>query len=164
MSVVGDQLAVSRARMRPYVQLYTVHIADIRELISHSASAADLLFVMVEIMGKRNSLVASIPTLMRLTGKSKSTVLRSRELLISSNFVDYMVVDGASVYTVNVCVAWKDKPEFRGRMATFDAKVITFQDEQPDGYDTQKKLKKVAKTPYQRPVPVSPRDTQCVTG
>lgn len=148
MSVASDQLAVGRAQMRPYVQIYTVHIADIRELISHSASAADLLFVMVELMGKRNSLVASIPTLMRVTGKSKSTILRARELLVASNFVAYMVVDGASVYTVNASVAWKDKPEFRGsRMASFDAKVVTFQDEQSDGFDTKKKLKKVAKTP-----------------
>lgn len=148
MSVPHSQLAAAAAvkkmpRHRPYAQLYKAHIKDIRELIMSSPSAANLLFAMIEIMQNRNSLIASQATLMRITGASRVTISRALDLLIRSNFLQLTRADGATTYTINDAIVWQDKPQYRGQMASFDARVVTFADEQPGGLPPPKKLKKI---------------------
>ena len=150
MSLSPSQLASavstrSQPRGIPFTQLYNAHIRDLRQLLSCSPAAFDLLLAMVEIMGRRNSLVASVAALMRITNKSKSTILRAVGLLERSNFVQRINVDGATVYTVNQAIVWKDKPEYRGKMALMDAKIISFDFEQPADAMDHKVLKKLTK-------------------
>jgi len=136
-----------RPNRRPYTQLYNAHINDIRELLSVSPGAVNLLLVMIEHMGRRNALVASIASLVRISGTSKSTVLRALELLEKSNFIQRIAVDTAPVIIINDQVVWTDRPEFRGKMTAFDAAVITFDDEQPTSHQRRRCLKKLRRTP-----------------
>ena len=116
---------------RPYTQLYNAHIPEVRQLLKISPAAVSLLLVMIEFMGKKNALVASISSLMKISGSSKSTVIRALDILEKSKFIQRAWVETAPVIFINDQVVWTDKPEFRGKMATFEANVITFDDEQP---------------------------------
>jgi Fe2+ or Zn2+ uptake regulation protein len=128
-----------------YAQLYTLHMPDLRKLNAISPAATNILLVLIEIMNRRNAIVISVEGIERISGYSKSTVIRALSLLEGSNFIQRIRADSATVIVINNAVAWKDKPAYRARMAEFDARVIAFDFEQFGEIESKKKLKKIGK-------------------
>ncbi|MGF7156646.1 helix-turn-helix domain-containing protein [Novosphingobium gossypii] len=104
------------------------------KLIGANPRAAALMHVIVGNMGRHNALVASVPTLQKMMGCSRNTVLRAINVLKEQNWLEVRQIGGAgtsNAYVVNDRVAWSGKREGI-RHSLFSAAVLVSDDEQPD--------------------------------
>lgn len=104
------------------------------KLIGTHPRAAALLHVLVANMGRHNALVASIPTLTRMMGCSRNTVLRAITVLKEQNWIEVRQIAGvgtANAYIINDRVAWSGKRDGI-RYSMFSAAILLSDDEQPD--------------------------------
>lgn len=104
------------------------------KLISTQPRAAALMHVIVGNMGRHNALVASLPTLQKMMGCSRNTVLRAVGVLKEQNWIEVRQIAGvgtANAYIVNDRVAWSGKRDGI-RYSLFSANVLVRDDEQPD--------------------------------
>jgi len=117
------------------------------KLIGAHPRAAALMHVIVGNMGRHNALVASIPTLQRMMGCSRNTVLRAISVLKEQNWIEVRQIAGvgtANAYIVNDRVAWSGNRDGI-RYSLFSAAVLIRDDEQPDKaeLDSQPPLQKL---------------------
>jgi DNA-binding transcriptional MocR family regulator len=92
------------------------------------------MHVIVGNMGRHNALVASVPTLQKMMGCSRNTVLRAVAVLKDQNWLEVRQIGGAgtsNAYIVNDRVAWSGKRDGI-RHSLFSAAVLVSDDEQPD--------------------------------
>jgi len=92
------------------------------------------MHVIVGNMGRHNALVASVPTLQKMMGCSRNTVLRAINILKDQNWLEVRQIGGAgtsNAYIVNDRVAWSGKRDGI-RQSLFSAAVLVSDDEQPD--------------------------------
>lgn len=125
-----------------FVQLYKNHLKSLRRLTNADSNALTVLLIMVEKMNKQNALVISQQNLMKITGKSRSTIVRAVSTLKEHQFVSVIKVGSANAYVVNADVFWRDSNIKKEKFAIFDAAVYATMDEQePDYIENWKGIK-----------------------
>lgn len=121
-------------RNQNFVQLYKQYLTPLRDLTVRDHNALSILLIMVEKMNKQNALVASQQTLMKLTGKSRSTVSIAIKILRELNYINVAKIGTANAYIVNSDIFWQDSHDKKHRFATFEATVICDAEEQDVDY------------------------------
>jgi len=103
-------------------------------LIDKSPKAAKLMHLLTARIGRHNAVVASLPTLAKLMGCSRPTVVRAVKLLKNDNWIEVRQIGGSgtsNAYIINDRVAWLGKRDGI-RYSLFSAQVIISDEEQPD--------------------------------
>lgn len=115
-----------------FVQLTVDYLPEWRALTRKNPVAAEILFFMIEHMGKgHNALVISQATMMELTGRSRSTVSRAVRELKEARWIDVVQVGTTSAYAVNARVAWRTHANQKD-YALFSATVVASSTEQKE--------------------------------
>ena len=117
-----------------FVQLYREHLKDLRRLTQDDKNALTILLIMVEKMNKQNALVISQSNLMKITGKSRTSIHNAIKALKKNKFVEVIKVGTANAYVVNANVFWQDNHDKKGKTAVFNATVVASMDEQEEEY------------------------------
>ena len=117
------------------------------KLIRKSPKAAELMHLITARIGENNAVVMSVPTITKIMGTSRPTVLRAIKLLRDDRWIETVQVGGSgttNAYVVNDRVAWTGKRE-NLRFSLFSANVIVSSDEQPDNFkiDNKEPLRKL---------------------
>jgi len=126
-----------------FVQLSRDSLAQMRQLARKSPLAHEILYLLVEHMGRMtNAVVCSYATLQELTGVSRATVGRAIKLLKDDNWIDTVKIGNANAYAVNARVFWSAGRNQK-RYAIFSATVIASASEQGVGFreKSQEKLR-----------------------
>ena len=116
-------------------------------LIRKSPKAAELMHLITARIGDHNAVVMSIPTIMKLMGTSRPTVIRAINLLREDRWVETVQIGGsgtANAYVVNDRIAWTG-PRDGMRFSLFSAAVIASSGDQPDAseIDHQEPLRRL---------------------
>ena len=107
-----------------FVQLSRSYLKQLRNLARKSPIAHEILYYLVEHMGKTtNAVICSYATLCEITGVSRPTVGRAIKLLKDDNWIDTVKVGNANAYCVNEKVFWQAGRNQR-KYAIFSATVI----------------------------------------
>lgn len=119
----GSWLQVERAAMERWAKLAVAY-----------PRAASVMLVISSKMGRNNALIVSQRTLARIADCSRSTLLRSLEILQRNNWIEIRQIGPSgttNAYIVNDRVAWSGKRDGI-RYSLFSAAVLVSDDEQPD--------------------------------
>lgn len=117
-----------------FVQLSRHYLRDMRRLARKSAVAHEILYYLVEHMGRTtNAVVVSYQTLVEVTGTSRATVARAVKLLKDQQWIDSVKIGSASAYAVNERIFWQAGRNQR-QYAVFSATVIATETEQESGF------------------------------
>ena len=114
-----------------------------RELAKKSPLAHEILYYLVEHMGKTtNAVVVSYKTLQEVTETSRNTVYRALRVLQDDNWVQVVKIGTANAYAINANVFWqaaRNQKEY----AVFQATVVASASEQDSDFreKSQHKLK-----------------------
>lgn len=125
-----------------FVQVSRGYLKQMRELARKSPLAHEILYYLVEHMGRTtNAVVVSYATLCEITGVSRPTVGRAIKLLKDDNWIDAVKIGNATAYCVNARVFWQAARNQK-RYAKFQATVIASESEQESSYPkkSQEKL------------------------
>lgn len=140
-----------------FVQLSRSYLRDMRRLARKSAVAHEILYYLVEHMGRTtNAVVVSYQTLVEVTGTSRATVARAVRLLKDEQWIDSVKIGSASAYAVNERIFWQAGRNQR-QYAVFSATVIASETEQESGF--REKARQSL-----RHIPVIERDDVVTTG
>lgn len=124
-----------------FVQVSRGYIAQMRKLARKSPIANDILFYLVEHMGRTtNAVVCSYRTLQEATGVSRTSVANAVKLLKNENWIDAVKIGNATAYCVNERVFWQAGRNHR-QYAIFSATVIASASEQDSDYHEKAKTK-----------------------
>ncbi|EFP2198658.1 replication/maintenance protein RepL [Escherichia coli] len=124
-----------------FVQLSRNYLKQLRNLARKSPIAHEILYYLVEHMGKTtNAVICSYATLCEVTGVSRPTVGRAIKLLKDDNWIDTVKVGNANAYCVNEKVFWQAGRNQR-KYAIFSATVIASESEQDEGFQEKAKQK-----------------------
>ncbi|HBN1858849.1 TPA: replication/maintenance protein RepL [Escherichia coli] len=124
-----------------FVQLSRSYLKQLRNLARKSPIAHEILYYLVEHMGKTtNAVICSYATLCEITGVSRPTVGRAIKLLKDDNWIDTVKVGNANAYCVNEKVFWQAGRNQR-KYAIFSATVIASESEQDEGFQEKAKQK-----------------------
>ncbi|EGA3984957.1 plasmid replication initiation protein [Escherichia coli] len=124
-----------------FVQLSRNYLKQLRNLARKSPIAHEILYYLVEHMGKTtNAVICSYTTLCEVTGVSRPTVGRAIKLLKDDNWIDTVKVGNANAYCVNERVFWQAGRNKR-KYAIFSATVIASDSEQDKGFQEKAKHK-----------------------
>ncbi|EFK6855051.1 plasmid replication initiation protein [Escherichia coli] len=124
-----------------FVQLSRNYLKQLRNLARKSPIAHEILYYLVEHMGKTtNAVICSYTTLCEVTGVSRPTVGRAIKLLKDDNWIDTVKVGNANAYCVNERVFWQAGRNQR-KYAIFSATVIASDSEQDKGFQEKAKHK-----------------------
>jgi hypothetical protein len=116
-----------------FIQIQKKALKLLRDLIDKNATAARIITLMAEKMNKQNALVCSYDTLMKITGMSRSTLVRSIKYLKDHKWIDVVKVGSANAYIINSNIFWQDEGD--KRFAVFNAVVIASSDEQDESVE-----------------------------
>lgn len=117
-----------------FVQLSRGYLAQMRKLAKKSPLAHEILYYLVEKMGKNtNAVVVSYKTLCEVTGVSRPTVGRALKILRDDNWVATVRVGSATAYCVNSQVFWASSRNQK-QYAIFSATVIASETEQESDF------------------------------
>ena len=96
-----------------FVQLSRGYLQQMRKLARKSPIAHEILYYLVEHMGRTtNAVVCSYTTLCEVTGVSRPTVGRAIKLLKEDNWIDTVKIGNANAYCVNEGIlAGGEKPK-----------------------------------------------------
>lgn len=130
-----------RIRNAGFIQVSKAYIDEINDLARHAPAANHILWTLVKLMSKQNSVMISQESLAKMTKFSKVTVKRGVALLRKQHWIDVLKMGTANVYRINSEVMWQDKAD--GRWASFSARIILNFDEQDE---ETKKLKAPVRT------------------
>ena len=123
-----------------FVQLSRGYLVQMRKLARKSPLAHEVLYYLVEHMGRTtNAVVCSYQTLCEVTNSSRSSIGRAIKLLKDENWIDTVSIGNAKAYCVNEKVFWQASKNQR-KYAIFSATVIASETEQEN--DFQNKIKK----------------------
>lgn len=93
-----------------FVQLSRSYLQQMRKLARKSPIAHEILYYLVEHMGRTtNAVICSYTTLCEVTGVSRPTVGRAIKLLKEDNWIDAVKVGNANAYCVNERAFWQAK-------------------------------------------------------
>lgn len=124
-----------------FVQLSRGYLQQMRKLARKSPIAHEILYYLVEHMGRTtNAVVCSYTTLCEITGVSRPTVGRAIKLLKEDNWIDTVKIGNSSAYCVNEKVFWQSGRNQR-KYAIFSATVIASASEQESDYAEKPKHK-----------------------
>lgn len=124
-----------------FVQLSRGYLQQMRKLARKSPIAHEILYYLVEHMGRTtNAVVCSYTTLCEITGVSRPTVGRAIKLLKEDNWIDTVKIGNSSAYCVNEKVFWQSGRNQR-KYAIFSATVIASASEQESDYAEKAKHK-----------------------
>ena len=124
-----------------FVQLNRGHMQALRALTRKSPLAHEILYYLVEHMGKTtNAVIVSYKTLQEVTNVSRSTVARAISILKDDNWVDAVKVGSATAYAVNARVFWQASRNQK-EYAIFSATVVAAASEQDEGFRDKAKHK-----------------------
>jgi hypothetical protein len=128
-----SELPEARDRTQ-YVQLYRSAMRALRQLAIEAPMAHAVLYVLMERMDQRNALICSLDTMVKLTGKSRSTIARALAELRKRNYIETVKVGNINAIIINKRVAWTDDVKLRQKVAVFDAAIVATSDEQDSTY------------------------------
>lgn len=124
-----------------FVQLSRAYLKQMRLLARKSPVAHEILYYLVENMGRTtNAVVCSRKLLSEVTGCSVATVGRAIRTLKDDNWIDAVKIGSASAYCVNERAFWQSGRNQR-KYAVFSATVIACESEQEAGFDDRKREK-----------------------
>lgn len=124
-----------------FVQLSRSYLHQMRKLARKSPIAHEILYYLVEHMGRTtNAVVCSYTTLCEVTGVSRPTVGRAIKLLKDDNWIDTIKIGNSSAYCVNERAFWQAGRNQR-KYAIFSATVIASASEQESDYSEKAKQK-----------------------
>lgn len=124
-----------------FVQLSRSYLQQMRKLARKSPIAHEILYYLVEHMGRTtNAVICSYTTLCEVTGVSRPTVGRAIKLLKDDNWIDAVKIGNANAYCVNERVFWQAGRNQR-KYAIFSATVIASATEQDNDYQEKAKHK-----------------------
>ena len=122
-----------------FVQVSRGYLKQMRELARKSPLAHEILYYLVEHMGRTtNAVIVSYATLCEVTGVSRPTIGRAIKLLKNDNWIDAVKVGSATAYCVNARAFWQASRNQK-KYAIFQATVIASESEQEASY--QKKAR-----------------------
>ncbi|BDM66276.1 hypothetical protein NFHSH190041_37280 (plasmid) [Shewanella sp. NFH-SH190041] len=117
-----------------FVQLSRNYLKEMRTLARKSPIAHEILYYLVEHMGRTtNAVVCSRKVLAEITGSSVATVGRAIRVLKDDNWIDTIKIGTANAYCVNERVFWQAARNQR-QYAIFSATVIAAASEQESNY------------------------------
>lgn len=124
-----------------FVQLSRSYLSEMRGLARKSPVAHEILYYLVENMGRTtNAVVCSRKLLSEVTGCSIATVGRAIRVLKDDNWIDTVKIGNASAYCVNERVFWQAARNQR-QYAVFSATVIAAASEQESDFREKAKQK-----------------------
>ncbi|MEG3132939.1 replication/maintenance protein RepL [Rouxiella sp. T17] len=124
-----------------FVQLSRSYLSQMRKLARKSPIAHEVLYYLVEHMGRTtNAVICSYTTLCEVTGVSRPTIGRAIKLLKDENWIDAVKVGNANAYCVNERVFWQSGRNQR-QYAIFSATVIASASEQDSNFQEKAKHK-----------------------
>ena len=122
-----------------FVQLSRSYLKQMRELAKKSPLAHEILYYLVEHMGRTtNAVVVSYATLCEITEVSRPTVGRAIKILKDDNWIDAVKIGSATAYCVNARVFWQAAKNQK-KYAKFQATIIASQSEQKSSYPQKAK-------------------------
>lgn len=130
-----------------FVQLYKQHLKDLRKLTQADKNALTVLLIMVEKMNKQNALVISQANLMKITGKSRTSIHNAIKALKKHKFIEVIKIGTSNAYVVNSNVFWQNQHDKKEMYAVFDATVYASMDEQEEEYQEDWKGIKLKSVP-----------------
>ena len=134
-----DETLESHAYNHNFVQLSRSYLRDMRALARKSPVAHELLYYLVETMGKTtNAVVVSYVTLCEVLQVSRPTAARAVKILKTGNWIDAVKIGSATAYCVNEKVFWQSGRNQR-KYAKFSATVIASETEQEKDYISDSK-------------------------
>ena len=139
-----------------FVQLSRSYLHQMRKLARKSPIAHEILYYLVEHMGRTtNAVVCSYTTLCEVTGVSRPTVGRAIKILKDDNWMDTVKIGNSNAYCINEKVFWQAKRNER-KYAIFSATVIASASEQESDY-AEKARQKLTYIPIIEPkdIPVT---------
>lgn len=140
-----------------FVQLYKQHLKDLRKLTQSDKNALTILLIMVEKMNKQNALIISQANLMKITGKSRTTIHNAIAALKKHHFLEVIKIGTSNAYVVNSNVFWQNQHDKKELYAVFDATVYASMDEQEEEYKENWKGIKLKSVPIlNNEIPVEP--------
>ena len=117
-----------------FVQVSRQFLADWRRLLKRSPIAIDLMYLLMQYMGRTtNAVVISQKSLCELTGYSRQYISRGLRVLKEERWVEVVKVGTANAYCVNEKIAWQAARNQR-EYALFSAAVYASNSEQDEEY------------------------------
>lgn len=136
-----DHQAPDYVRNHNFVQLNRAYLKQVRELARKSPVAMEILFYLIEHMGRTtNAVVCSYKTLCEVTNLSRTSVANAIKILKNDNWVDAVKIGNATAYCINERVFWQATRGQR-RYAIFSATIIASESEQESDYHLKAKTK-----------------------
>ena len=124
-----------------WLQFEKKGLQELQRLALRAPMAMGVLLYLVNNMGRSNALAVSQGAMSKKLGISVRAVAGAVATLSNHNFIEVVKVGNMNVYRINSRVAWQGK---RGeRFAAFNAEILAFESEQPEGFDTLLPLKSV---------------------
>lgn len=124
-----------------FVQLSREYLRDMRKLARKSPVAHEILYYLVEHMGRMtNAVVCSHRVLQEITGVSQRTVARAIKVLKDDHWIDAIKIGNSTAYCVNERAFWQAARNQR-KYAIFSATVIAAESEQDSDYHEKAKHK-----------------------
>lgn len=124
-----------------FVQLSRAYLRSWRSLIRKNGLAAEILFYLVERMGRTtNAVVCSYATLTEVTGYSRRSVATAIKVLKDDNWIQVIKIGNASAYCLNERVVWQAGRNQR-KYAIFSATVVASESEQEKDFEERTKEK-----------------------
>ena len=117
-----------------WLQFEKKGLQELQRLALRAPMAMGVLLYLVNNMGRSNALAVSQGAMSKKLGISVRAVAGPVATLSNHNFIEVVKVGNMNVYRINSRVAWQGK---RGeRFAAFNAEILAFESEQPEGFDT----------------------------
>lgn len=124
-----------------FVQLSRGYLSQMRKLARKSPIAHEILYYLVEHMGRTtNAVVCSYTTLCEVTGVSRPTIGRAIKLLKDDHWIDTVKIGNSNAYCVNERVFWQAGRNQR-KYAVFSATVIASATDQDSDFQEKSKQK-----------------------
>jgi Fe2+ or Zn2+ uptake regulation protein len=124
-----------------FVQVSRGYLKEMRKLARKSPLGHEILYYLVEHMGKTtNAVVCSYRTICETTEASRASVGRAIKILKEDNWIDTIKVGNATAYCVNEKAFWQAGRNQR-RYAIFSATVIASESEQDSDFKEKAKQK-----------------------
>lgn len=124
-----------------FVQLSRNYLKEMRQLARKSPIAHEILYYLVEHMGRTtNAVICSRKTLVEVTNSSLPTVGRALKVLKDDNWVDSVRIGSATAYCINARVFWQAANNQK-KYAVFTATVVASSSEQDSDFFEKAKEK-----------------------
>jgi hypothetical protein len=89
-----------------FTQFSDAEISNLRKLTRVSPVATEIFLFLMEHMSSYNAVACPHSLLMKITGKSRTTIHRAIVLLKESNFLGVQKIGGTQVFHLNASIVW----------------------------------------------------------